>query len=161
MWVKFIFMMSSYVYPLQMKDILLWKSISIFFGIYLQLLLYWELPSWLSGEESTSQWRNCQRHRFKPWIGKILRNGKWQPTPILVFGKFHAKRSLAGYSPWGFKELTWLSNWAYNHDYYINHFPLHVDQEATVKTGHGTTNRFKIVKEVHQNCILSPYFLNF
>ena len=30
-----------------------------------------------------------------------------------------------------------------------------------VKTGHGTTNWFKIGKEVHQGCILSPCFLNF
>ena len=30
---------------------------------------------------------------------------KWQPTPILLPGKFHGQRSLAGYSPWGHKEL--------------------------------------------------------
>ena len=32
---------------------------------------------------------------------------------------------------------------------------LYVDQEATVKTGHGTTDRFQIRKGVHQVCILS------
>ena len=30
---------------------------------------------------------------------------KWQPTPVFVPGKFHGQRSLAGYSPWGYKEL--------------------------------------------------------
>jgi len=30
---------------------------------------------------------------------------KWQPTPIFLPGKFHGQRSLAGYSPWGHKEL--------------------------------------------------------
>ena len=30
-------------------------------------------------------------------------------------------------------------------------------QEATVKTGHGTTDWFQIGKGVYQGCILSPY----
>ena len=34
-------------------------------------------------------------------------------------------------------------------------------QEATVRTGHGTTEWFKIGKGVDQGCILSPYLLNF
>ena len=29
---------------------------------------------------------------------------KWQPTPVLLPGKLHGQRSLAGYSPWGRKE---------------------------------------------------------
>ena len=29
---------------------------------------------------------------------------KWQPTPVLLPGKFHGLRSLVGYSPWGRKE---------------------------------------------------------
>ena len=38
---------------------------------------------------------------------------------------------------------------------------LFVGQEATVRTGHGTTDWFKIGKGVRQGCILSPYLLNF
>ena len=34
-------------------------------------------------------------------------------------------------------------------------------QEATVKTGHGTTDWFQIGKGVRQGCILSPCLLNF
>ena len=34
-------------------------------------------------------------------------------------------------------------------------------QEATVRTGHGTTDRFQIGKGVHQGCILSPCLFNF
>ena len=38
---------------------------------------------------------------------------------------------------------------------------LYAGQEATVKTGHGTTHWFQIGKGVHQGCILSPCFFNF
>ena len=34
------------------------------------------------------------------------------------------------------------------------------NQEATVRTGHGTTDWFQIRKGVHQGCILSPYLFN-
>ena len=34
---------------------------------------------------------------------------------------------------------------------------LYAGQEATVRTGHGTTDWFQIGKGVHQSCILSPY----
>ena len=37
---------------------------------------------------------------------------------------------------------------------------LYVGQEATVRTGHGTTDWFQIGKEVHQGCILSPCLFN-
>ena len=33
---------------------------------------------------------------------------------------------------------------------------LYARQEATVRTGHGTTDWFQIGKGVHQGCILSP-----
>ena len=38
---------------------------------------------------------------------------------------------------------------------------LYASQEATVRTGHGTTDWFQIRKEVHQGCILSPCLFNF
>ena len=31
-------------------------------------------------------------------------NKKWQPTPVVLPGESHGQKSLAGYSPWGFKE---------------------------------------------------------
>ena len=37
---------------------------------------------------------------------------------------------------------------------------LYAGQEATVRTGHGTTDWFQIKKGVHQGCILSPYLFN-
>ena len=37
---------------------------------------------------------------------------------------------------------------------------LYADQEATVRTGHGTTDWFQIGKGVHRGCILSPCLFN-
>ena len=48
---------------------------------------------------------------FHPWVRKIPWRRNWQPTPVLLPGKFHGQRSLVGYSPWGCKELDtteWL-----------------------------------------------------
>ena len=38
---------------------------------------------------------------------------------------------------------------------------LYAGQEATVRTGHGTTDWFQIGKGLHQGCILSPCLFNF
>ena len=38
---------------------------------------------------------------------------------------------------------------------------LYAGQEATIRTGHGTTDWFQIGKRVYQGCILSPCLFNF
>ena len=38
---------------------------------------------------------------------------------------------------------------------------LYAGQEATVRSGHGTTDWVQIGKGVHQGCILSPCLFNF
>ena len=35
------------------------------------------------------------------WVRKIPWSRKWQPTPVLLPGKFHGQRNLAGCSPEG------------------------------------------------------------
>ena len=47
----------------------------------------------------------CGRPGFSHWVRKIPWRRKWQPTPVLLPGKFQGWRSLVGYSPWGHKEL--------------------------------------------------------
>ena len=42
--------------------------------------------------------------------GRFLWRRKWQPTPVFLSGKSHGQRSLAGYSPWGHKELD-MTEW--------------------------------------------------
>ena len=51
-----------------------------------------------------SKWTFCIPG-FHPWVRKILWRRKWQPTPVLLPGKSHGRRSPVGYSPWGRKEL--------------------------------------------------------
>ena len=58
-------------------------------------------PRWLRGKESAYQ---CMVPGFDPWVRKIPWRGKWQATPVLLPGKSHGQRSLAGYSPQGRKE---------------------------------------------------------
>ena len=46
-----------------------------------------------------------QRHRFDPWIRKILWRSKWQPIPVFLPGESHGQRRLVGYSLLDLKEL--------------------------------------------------------
>jgi len=39
------------------------------------------------------------------WVRSLGRKDKWQPTPVFLPGESHGQRSLAGFSPWGHKEL--------------------------------------------------------
>ena len=59
----------------------------------------------------------CGRPGFNPWIRKIPWRRKWQPTLVLLPGKSHRQRSLAGYSPWGCKSQTRLSNFTFTVDF--------------------------------------------
>ena len=58
-----------------------------------------------SSEESACQCRRHKKLRFNTWARKIPWRRKWQPTPVVLPGKFHGQRSWTGYSLWGHKEL--------------------------------------------------------
>ena len=47
----------------------------------------------------------CGRPGFDPWVGKIPWRREWLPTPVFLPREFNRQRSLAGYTPWGHKEL--------------------------------------------------------
>ena len=70
----------------------LFKKISVSLG----------LPRWPCGERIRLQ---CKRHGFNPLVEKIPWRRKWQPAPVFLPGKSQGQRGLAGYSPWGLKEL--------------------------------------------------------
>ena len=55
------------------------------------------LPWWLRWQSLCLQ---CGRPGFDPWVRKIPWRKKWHPTPVLLPGKSHGRRSLVGYRPW-------------------------------------------------------------
>ena len=46
-----------------------------------------------------------QETGLNPWVRKIPWRREWLPRHIFLSGEFHGQRRLAGYSPWGQKEL--------------------------------------------------------
>ena len=62
-------------------------------------------PGRANGKEPSNQYRSYKRHRFNPWVRKIPWRRVWPPTPVFLPGESQGQRSLAGYSPWGRKEL--------------------------------------------------------
>ena len=61
-----------------------------------QIFIGWinlTLPRWLSGRESACQCRGCKRRRFSSWVKKIPWSRKWQPTVVLLPGKFHGEEN--------------------------------------------------------------------
>ena len=72
-----------------------------------------------SDKESTFQ---CRRHRNRgldPWVRKIPRSRKWQPTPVVLPGEPHGQRGLEGYSPWGHKESDTTEATFHEHMYIV------------------------------------------
>ena len=66
-------------------------------------------PGGTSDKEPACQCRRHKRRRFHVWVRKILWRRAWQPTPVFLPGECHGQRSLAGYNPWGHKELDMMS----------------------------------------------------
>ena len=62
------------------------------------------LPRWHSVKRLTWQCRWHRKRGFHLWVRKFPWSRKWQPTLVFSPGKFHGQRSLAGNSPWSFKE---------------------------------------------------------
>ena len=60
-------------------------------------------PGGASGREPSYQCRRHKRSRFDPSVGKIPWRREWLPTVVFLPGESHGQRSLASYSPWGYK----------------------------------------------------------
>ena len=69
------------------------KSLVLF--LFLPLLL---AKIWLMQLRALSMWR-CFAMNYT-----LIRRRQWHPTPVLLPGKSHGRRSLVGCSPWGRKE---------------------------------------------------------
>ena len=81
-------------------------------SFFLNLLFILNLPILNGGASQVAQWQRIrlpmQETRFDPWVRKIPRGMKWQPTPVSLPGKSHGQRSVAGYSPRGCTSWTRL-----------------------------------------------------
>ena len=91
------------------------------------------LSRWHSGKVSVCQCRRHKRLRFESWVRKIPWSKKWQLTPAFSPGESHGQRSLAGYSPWGHKELDMTEEAIVNHE-----LP---DVQAGFRKGRGTRDQ--------------------
>ena len=80
-------------------------ALEIYLGIFGVYLVLKGLPGGTGGKEPVCQCRRCKRHKFDPWVRKILWRREWQPTPIFWPGESHGQRSLVGYSPQGQTQL--------------------------------------------------------
>ena len=63
---------------------------------------YKDFPGGSDGKESTC---NVGDLDSIPGSGRSPGEGNGNPLPVFLPGKSHGQRSLAGYSPWGHKEL--------------------------------------------------------
>ena len=141
---------------------------------------------WLCGKEPACQ---CRRCGFNPWVGKVpgVRNGNpfqysclenfmdrgaWQITvhgvtelDMTEFQKniyFCFIDYTKAFDCVDHKKLWKILKEMGIPDHLICLWRnLYAGQEATVRTGHGTTDWFKIGKGIRQGCILSPCLFNF
>ena len=72
------------------------------------------VPRWHDGKEPTCQCRRWKRRWFDPWVGMIGRR-KWEPTLVLLSGKYYGQRSQAGCILWSCKESDTTKDWAHIH----------------------------------------------
>ena len=67
-----------------------------FFFSYMSFLGMFPMAQW---QIIGLQCRRRTRHGFDLWVGKIPWRRKRQPTPVLLPGKSHGRKSMMGYSP--------------------------------------------------------------
>ena len=72
----------------------------------------------LEGSDGKKSAYQCRRLGFDLWARKIPWRRNWLPTPVFLPGEFHGQRSLAGYSPWGCKELDMTEELTLSHGIY-------------------------------------------
>ena len=73
-----------------------------------------KLPRWLSCKECACQCKRLKRHRFNPWVRRILWKRAWHPIPVFLPGESHGQRSLVGLHSMGLQsrtQLKWLSTY--------------------------------------------------
>ena len=52
-------------------------------------------------------------------LREIVQRRRWHPTPVLLPGKSHGRRSLVGCSPWGREESARLSDFTFTFHFHV------------------------------------------
>ena len=107
--------------------------------------------------------RNClssrrhERHKLSPRVRKIPWRRKWQPTPVLLPGKSHGQRSLAGYSPWGHRVGH---HWATNTQFHRHPVPPPAAHEPETVVGGCELDPINVSQRLNYSLYLaSPPFI--
>ena len=58
------------------------------------ICIIWGFPGGANGKKPACQCRRHKRHRFDPWVGKILWRRAWQPIPVFLPRESDGQRSL-------------------------------------------------------------------
>ena len=82
--------------------------LDLFIGLHNILLLY--IIYVLLDDSARKNLPAMQETWFSPWVGNIPWRREWQLTSTFLAGEFHGQRSLVGYSTWGHRVGTQLSN---------------------------------------------------
>ena len=82
---------------LKSRDITLWTKVCVVKAMVFPGVMY-GCESWTMKKPEHLKKRYFRIDAFK------LRRRQWHPTPVLLPGKSHGRRSLVGCSPWGRKE---------------------------------------------------------
>ena len=119
-------------------SILLWLQCPVFVKQYMfSLCMYMcvciyihiqacicRLPSWLSGKESTCQYRRCG---FNPWVMKIPWRRKWQPTQVFLPGEFHRQKEPGGLQSMGLQRVRHdLVTYTHTHTHTHTHIYIYM-----------------------------------
>ena len=92
------------------------------------------LPWWLSSQESAC---NARDAGLNPWVGKITRRRKWQPTPVFLPGNSMDRR--AG---WGTATIPWGRTEHQEHCLTNGHRPHNFRQDTFISS-HFCGSRFQ------------------
>ena len=103
----------------------------------------------LSTELGLPWWLRCYRRLgFDPRVGKSPWRRQRQPTPVLLPGEFHGRRSLVGYNPWGCRVgHDWATNtittcWVHTSELtHVNPIRCILASPSTYKQGNWDTKR--------------------
>ena len=94
----------DYRSPCQREETALLHTLFFFRVTFFFFFFFFCHTSWHAGLFQWLSCLQCRRRRFNPWVGKIPWRRTGQPTPVVLPGESHGRRSLAGSSPWGCNE---------------------------------------------------------